>query len=140
MDATVFRATLLIAGRVGLASLFLLGGLNKILNYEATLTSMAAVGLQPAGLLMPMVISLETVGGALIAFGRKGASLAAVALAIFTIATNVYFHDFWNMDAEIAGLELSLFFKNVSIAGALLFYAASIHSLHSESTRTKPAA
>lgn len=139
-DATAFRPALLIAGRIGFASLFLLGGLNKILNYEATLTSMAAVGLQPAGLLLPLAIALEVVGGALVALGRTGASLAAIALAIFTLATNIYFHDFWNMDGETAGLELSLFFKNVSIAGALLFYAASIHSLHSDSIRAGPAA
>ena len=140
MEATSFRPVLLVAGRLGLASLFLLGGLNKILNYDATLSSMVGVGLQPAGLLLPIVILLEGVGGALVAFGRRGASLAAIALAIFTLATNVYFHDFWNMEGEIAGLELSLFFKNVSIAGALFFYAASIHSFNSEANRTGAAA
>lgn len=116
----------LVGGRIALASLFLLGGLNKILNYSATLASMEAVGLSPAPLLLLLVIGLELIGGALVAFGRKGATLAALVLALFTFSTNLFFHDFWNMDGDIAALELSLFFKNVSIAGGLLFFAGAV--------------
>ena len=118
----------LVGGRIALASLFLLGGLNKILNYTATLASMEAVGLSPAPLLLPLVIGLELIGGALVAFGRRGAALAALALAMFTLSTNVFFHDFWNMDGDIAALELSLFFKNVSITGGLLFFVGAMAS------------
>ena len=118
----------LVGGRIALASLFLLGGLNKVLNYKATLASMEAVGLSPAPLLLPLVIGLELIGGALVALGRRGAALAALALAMFTLSTNVFFHDFWNMDGDIAALELSLFFKNVSIAGGLLFFAGAVGS------------
>ena len=128
MGFTSIQATALIAGRIALASLFLLGGLNKILNYGATLDSMEAVGLSPASLLLPLVIGLELGGGALVAFGRRGASFAAIALAIFTLATNVFFHNFWIMEGERAALELSLFFKNVSIAGGLLFFAGALPS------------
>jgi len=116
----------LVGGRIALASLFLLGGLNKILNYTPTLASMEAVGLSPAPLLLPLVIALELIGGALVAFGRRGATLAAFSLALFTLSTNMFFHDFWNIGGDIAALELSLFFKNVSIAGGLFFYAGAI--------------
>ena len=116
----------LVGGRIARASLFLLGGLNKVLNYTATLASMEAVGLSPALLLLPLVIGLELIGGALVAFGRRGATLAALALAVFTLSTNLFFHDFWNMDGDIAALELSLFFKNVSVVGGLLFYAGAL--------------
>nr|WP_070959403.1 DoxX family protein [Hyphomonas sp. Mor2] len=118
----------LVGGRIALASLFILGGLNKVLNYTATLASMEAVGLSPPPLLLPLVIGLELIGGALVGFGRRGATLAALALAMFTLSTNIFFHDFWNMDGDIAALELSLFFKNVSIAGGLLFFAGAVAS------------
>ena len=118
----------LVGGRIALASLFLLGGLNKVLNYNATLASMDAVGLSPAPLLLPLVIGLELIGGALVAVGRRGSTLAALALAMFTLSTNVFFHDFWNMDGNIAALELSLFFKNISITGGLLFFAGALSS------------
>ncbi|MEL7540235.1 MAG: DoxX family protein [Pseudomonadota bacterium] len=129
--APALHSVFLIVGRIGLASLFLLGGLNKILNYDATLASMQAVGLNPAGLFLPLVIALEVGGGALVALGRRGASLAAFVLAAFTISTNFFFHDFWTMEGDVAQLELSLFFKNVSIASALLFYAGVIVSWRS---------
>ena len=125
----VLHAPLRIAGRIGLASLFLLGGINKILTFDTTLARMAEAGLHPAALLLPCVIAMELIGGALVAYGRWAASLAALALALFTLATNVYFHDFWNMQGDLAALELSLFFKNVAIAGALLFYAAAIEEM-----------
>lgn len=128
MSVPSIQTPALMAGRIGLASLFLLGGLNKILNYGATLDGMEAVGLSSASLLLPLVIGLEMGGGALVAFGRRGAPLAAIALAIFTLATNVFFHNFWSMEGERAALELSLFFKNVSIAGGLLFFAGALPS------------
>jgi len=49
--------------------------------------------------------------------------LAALALAGFTVATNFVFHEFRTMDGEQAALELSLFLKNISIAGALVLLA-----------------
>lgn len=114
------------AGRVALASLFLLGGLNKIMNYKATLSDMSAVGLEPAPMLLPLVIALELGAGVLMAIGRFGAPLAAFALAGFTLATNIFFHNFWALDGEARAVELSLFFKNISIAGGLLFVAGAL--------------
>jgi len=115
--------TLILIGRIALASLFLLGGVNKVLNYSMTLKSMQDVGLEPAALLLPLVIALEVGGGIIIILGRRFVPLAALSLAVFTLATNFAFHDFWTMEGERAALELSLFFKNVSIAGALVFLA-----------------
>jgi uncharacterized membrane protein YphA (DoxX/SURF4 family) len=39
------------------------------------------------------------------------------------LATNYYFHDFWNMQNEVARTEGALFLKNVAIAGGLLYVA-----------------
>lgn len=52
-----------------------------------------------------------------------GAAPAALALSGFTLATNYYFHDFWNMQNEVARTEGALFLKNVAIAGGLLYVA-----------------
>ncbi len=111
-------------GRIGLASLFLLGGMNKITTYGETALRMESVGLAPAVLLLPATIALELGAGLLVAIGRRGAAPAALCLALFTLATNVYFHDFWTMTGETRALELSLFFKNVAIAGGLVYVAS----------------
>ena len=112
-------------GRVALASLFVLGGINKLINYGATLDAMSRVGLPAVEWLLPMVIFLELIGGAVVAAGTRYSTIAALALAAFAIATNFVFHDFWNMPEERAATELSLFFKNLSIAGGLMFLAGT---------------
>lgn len=116
----------LVVGRIGLASLFLLGGLNKLLNYEDTASLMTEAGLAPASILLPLTIALEIGGGLLVAYGRFLAPLAALALALFTLATNWFFHPFWTLQGDIRALQLSLFFKNISIAGGLIFLAAAL--------------
>jgi putative oxidoreductase len=111
-------------GRIGLASLFILGALNKLANYDATLAKMIEAGLMPAAALLPLTILLEAVGGFMVTSGVRKAWIAAVALSAFTVATNVFFHRFWSLDGHIAALELSLFFKNIAIVGGLIAVAA----------------
>jgi putative oxidoreductase len=114
---------LILLGRIVLASLFILGGLNKMMNYDATLAMMHKAGLELAAVLLPPTILLELGGGLLLASGRRFAAPAALALAGFTIATNIVFHRFWGVAEPEAALQLSLFFKNISIAGGLLYVA-----------------
>lgn len=114
------------AGRVTLAALFLAGGALKFTSYDQTLATMTAAALEPAALLLPATIALELGGGLLLAIGRRGALPAALLLAVFTLATNVFFHDFWTMEGEVARLQGSLFLKNVAIAGGLLFVAGTL--------------
>jgi putative oxidoreductase len=122
--STLIRPNILIAfGRVVLASLFMLGGLNKIMNYNDTLALMRGAGLEPATLLLPATIVLELGGGALVALGRRFVAPAALTLAAFTIVTNLVFHRFWTITGPEGMLQLSLFFKNVSIAGGLIMVA-----------------
>ena len=110
-------------GRCAFASLFLLGGVNKVMTFEAVSMRMEAVGLMPSFILLPIVITLELGAGLLIAMAGPFYRIAALVLAGFTLTTNLFFHDFWTMQGDIRELEFSLFFKNVAIAGALLFVA-----------------
>lgn len=119
------------AGRAGLALLFILGGLNKLTSFGEVAARMEGVGIAPAALFLPLTILLEIGAGALLALGPmiaggRYAPSAALALAVFTIATNVFFHRFWEIEGDLKALELSLFFKNVAIAGALVFAAATL--------------
>lgn len=123
MQNSQWHGALTVIGRTGLASLFLLGGLNKLLAYSETMDRMAAEGLVPASILLPMTILLELSGGIALVAGRFPAFLAGLALALFMLATNAAFHRFWELSEPIASLELSLFFKNISIAGALVYVA-----------------
>ena len=110
-------------GRIILGSFFVLAGINKIANYAETAAGMDAVGLP--GLLLPLVIALEIVGGVIVASARPARLVfpTGLVLAGFTVLTNVFFHDFWAQPDHLAPLELSMFFKNLAIAGALLMVA-----------------
>lgn len=124
--SVVGTSWLMIAGRCGLASLFVFGAINKAMAYGDTATRMESVGLSPALILLPLTMILEGFGGLLLASGSRLAPYAGLALAVFTVATNLYFHRFWEVDASLAPLERSLFFKNIAITGALLFVAATM--------------
>ncbi|MEJ6401661.1 DoxX family protein [Yoonia sp. 2307UL14-13] len=118
------RTAALHTGRVLLASLFILGGVNKIMNYEATTLTMSEMGVPFVSLLLPATIVLEFGGGMAAAIGRTGAASSAAVLFTYTLVVNLIFHRFWDMHGDMAQVELSLFFKNVSLAGGMLYLAA----------------
>lgn len=101
-----------LAGRIGIAVLFLIGGISKVTNYAGTLGYMESYGVP--GLLLPLVIALE-IGGAIGLIVGWKTRWWALALAAFTVLTALLFHfDFGD------NLQSILFMKNIAIAGGLL--------------------
>lgn len=109
--------------RALIVSLFILGGINKLLNFQSTAALMEAVGIPLVTIALPLTIIFELGGGLWVLSGRRHSTPIAVMLAAYTIVINVLFHDFWNLAEPERALQLSLFFKNVSIAGGLLMLA-----------------
>lgn len=106
-----------LAGRILLAHIFLLAGLNKITGYSGTQGYMEAMGVP--GMLLPLVILLE-VGGALALIVGWKTRWAAYALALFSIVSALIFHS--NLSDQI---QMILFMKNWAMAGGLLVLAAN---------------
>ena len=106
-----------LAGRILLAHIFLLAGLNKITGYSGTQGYMEAMGVP--GMLLPLVILLE-VGGALALIIGWQTRWAAYALALFSIVSALIFHS--NLSDQI---QMILFMKNLAMAGGLLVLAAN---------------
>ena len=103
-------------GRILLAAIFLLAGINKIPGYAGTQAYMESMGVP--GMLLPLVIALE-IGAALALIVGWQTRLAAAALAVFTIASALLFHaDFGDQT------QMILFMKNWAIAGGLLLLVA----------------
>ncbi|MEL7486184.1 MAG: DoxX family membrane protein [Pseudomonadota bacterium] len=122
---TGLAPSIAVAGRILLASLFVLGALNKALTYDETLMRMVDAGLSPAAMLLPLTIALEVFGGLAIIYGRTPAAIAGLGLAAYVFIVNLVFHPFWTFDDPVRDIELSLFFKNISIMGGLTFVAAT---------------
>ncbi|WP_127564140.1 DoxX family protein [Stenotrophomonas indicatrix] len=114
---SVARNSAELLGRILLVALFLISGLGKITAYDATAGYMAAMGVP--GIALPAVIALEVLGSVAIILGFQTRLVAAV-LAGFTLATGVIFHN--NFADQ---MQMIMFLKNVSIAGAFLMILAN---------------
>jgi putative oxidoreductase len=117
VNSSAFRKGIEVAGRVLLAALFLLSGLGKIGGYAATAGYMSSAGVPSA--LLPLVIATEVGGAILVIVGWKTRVTASL-LAGFTLLTAFIFHN--NFADQI---QMVMFLKNVSIAGAFLLLAAN---------------
>lgn len=104
-------------GRLGLALIFLVSGWGKLAGYAATQQYMESMGVP--GALLPLVVSLELVGGLAILAGSL-TRWAAVALALFSLSSAALFH------ADFADpTQATHFWKNVAIAGGFCVLAAN---------------
>lgn len=124
------RPALDFLGRVLLAAIFLLAGLNKIGSYEGTAAYMNSMGVP--GALLPAVILLE-VGGALAIIAGLFTRITALALAGFCIVSGLIFHS--NIGDQ---MQFILFFKNFAMAGGFLILA--VHGAGAWSLDAKRAA
>ena len=123
---TVFTntsGTVALIGRVLLAAMFVLAGIDKITGFEGTAGYIASVGLPFAELLTVLTIAVEIGAGLALIVGFQ-ARIAALLLAGFTLAASVLFHNFWAMPAEQAYIQQLMFMKNLSVAGGLLMIVA----------------
>ena len=103
-------------GRLFIALIFLVSGLNKISGYEGTQGYMEAMGV-PGGLL-PLVILTEVVLGLAVIVGYR-TRLAAFGLAGFSLLSGAIFHS--NFGDQ---MQMIMFMKNVAIAGGFLLLVA----------------
>ncbi|MBN9461590.1 MAG: DoxX family protein [Burkholderiales bacterium] len=121
MDALEKYAPLI--GRLGLAWLFVPAGLGKIAGFSGTAGYIASKGLPMPTVLAAIALLVELLGGLAILVGFK-TRWAAAALALFTVAAAVFFHNYWALPADQAMMQQINFNKNIGIAGGLLFLVA----------------
>jgi putative oxidoreductase len=118
------------AGRVLIAAIFVVSGCGKIATYEAAQAFMASMGVP--GALLPLVIVFEIAAGLAVAAGFR-ARVAVFLLAGFSLVTAAIFH------GDLADPRQSiLFWKNLAIAGGLLFIVASGAGAWSVDQRAAP--
>jgi putative oxidoreductase len=116
MDKATTYATPL--GRLFLAVLFIVAGLGKAANPEGTIGYIGSTGLPFPELGYAIALAAEIGGGLLILVGYQ-TRLVAFGMALFTIATAVFFHnDFADQ------VQVTAFMKNFAIAGGFLVLAA----------------
>ena len=114
-------------GRLLLSVIFIFAGIGKITDYATTQGYMESVGVP--GMLLPLVIAFEVLGGIAILLGYK-ARLIAFLFAGFSIVSAILFHQFWTDESQMIS-----FMKNISIAGGFLMifaHGAGVYSIDSK--------
>ncbi|SDH29284.1 putative oxidoreductase [Pseudomonas benzenivorans] len=118
-----FQSPLILAGRMLLALLFLLAGIDKLADIAGTAGYIASVGLPAATPLAVLSGVFEVLAALALAVGWQ-ARWAALSLALFTLLTNLLFHNFWALPADQVYMAQIKFMKNLSIVGGMLVVAA----------------
>ncbi len=119
-----------LVGRILLSLLFIMAGIGKLTSLAATNAYFASLGL-PAGLALPVGL-FESVGGVLLLIGFLTRPLA-LAFAIFSVMTAFLGHN------QLSDpMQLSIFLKNLAIAGGfLLLFAYGNMAYSFDSIRSK---
>lgn len=116
VNAKTISPVIELAGRVMLASLFVLEALTKLSAYEAAQSYMRAFGL--SGQILPLAIAIELGGGILIVLGWR-TRIAALVLAVFCATAAVVFHTKFGDRNQLIHFE-----KDLALAGAFLIVCA----------------
>lgn len=119
MTRAVDSGIILIA-RLALSVLFLWSGVMKLLGYGAFVGYMQAKGVPFVQIAAAVATAVEVIGGILLVVGFLIRPLGLL-MAVYTIATAILGHDFWNVTNAALQHDMVIhFWKNVGIAGGFL--------------------
>lgn len=110
-------------GRILIASLFIVAGIIKIVDYQPMQQMAAHMGLNAASWLVIVAIVLELGGGVMVFFGLF-ARFGAFLLLVYVLASMFWFHSFWVFQGG-AGLDhVHHYFESIVVLGGLLYVMA----------------
>jgi uncharacterized membrane protein YphA (DoxX/SURF4 family) len=118
---------LLPLARIALVSAFLIGGIQKLIDFPGAIAEQAHFGLQPAWLWAVAAIVLELGGSALIVLDRW-VWLGAGGLGVLTAIAMFVANDFWARTGGDRFVAVNAFFEHLGlIAGLVLVSVISLH-------------
>src|SRR5438105_4839453 len=114
-----WRWTGLIA-RIGLTGAYILGGVDKLVDFPGAVAEQEHFGLHPGALWAGLTIAVELGGSALVILGRL-VWLGAGALGVFTAAAALVANNFWDLQGQARFMAMNAFFEHIGlIAGFAL--------------------
>ena len=110
-------------GRILIAIMYIPAGFSKIGGFAGTSGYIASKGLPLPDVGAAIAIVVELVGGLMLLVGWK-TRWAALALAVFTLAATILFHNFWAVPEAQKMVQHLMFWKNMAIVGGLMMMAS----------------
>ncbi len=109
-----------LVGRILVAAVFVLSGINKMVDFAGTTALMNSVGLPVAELLLVITILIEVGAGMMLVIGWQTRT-AALILLLFMIPVTIVFHNPWaSAESAVVQQQMIHFLKNLAIMGGLL--------------------
>jgi uncharacterized membrane protein YphA (DoxX/SURF4 family) len=119
--------------RIALVSAFLIGGIQKFVDFPGAIAEQVHFGLQPAWMWAAVAIMVELGGSALVIFGRS-VWLGAGGLGVLTAIAMFVANDFWAKTGNDRFIAVNAFFEHLGLIAGLVI--VSTLSLHSQGKRT----
>ena len=116
--------------RLALVSAFMIGGIQKLVDFPAAVAEQARFGLQPAWLWAGAAIVVELGGSALVIFGRW-VWLGAGGLGVLTAVAMLTANDFWARTGDDRFMATNAFFEHLGLVAGLVLI--SLLSLREQS-------
>jgi uncharacterized membrane protein YphA (DoxX/SURF4 family) len=118
--------------RTALVSAFLIGGIQKLVDFQGAIAEQAHFGLQPAWLWAAAAVIVELGGSALVILGRF-VWLGAGGLGVLTAVAMLAANDFWAMTGHDRFLAVNAFFEHLGLIAGLVL--VSILTLRQRTNR-----
>jgi len=123
VTTTSLQDVIALVGRILIAYLFIPAGFGKLMGFAGTVGYITSAGLPLPQVAAAVAIIVELGFGIALLLGFK-TRITAIVLAVFTIATAVFFHKYWSAPDAMKMMQTINFNKNIAIAGGLLAFAA----------------
>src|SRR5208282_2203859 len=109
----------ILAARLFLATLFLIFGWRKLIDYSGTVSQMVQLGVPAPVLAAAVAIFMELPVAFAVAVGAF-ARPSALLLVLYTLGTALIGHRYWTMTGTDLVDSMDSFYKNLSIMGGFL--------------------
>jgi uncharacterized membrane protein YphA (DoxX/SURF4 family) len=110
---------LLLLSRAALVSAFLIGGIQKFVDFPGAIAEQAHFGLQPAWLWAAAAVIVEIAGPVLVIFGRW-VWLGAGGLGVLTAIAMLTANNFWAMTGHDRFMAVNTFFEHLGLIAGLI--------------------
>ena len=110
-------------GRILIALIFVLAGINQLGTIDATAANMASHGIPYPTDLVWGVVALELVGGVMLIIGLL-TRLVALAFFFYTLTLAVLFHPYWTFTGAAERTQHAFFYGHLAMMGGMLFVVA----------------
>jgi uncharacterized membrane protein YphA (DoxX/SURF4 family) len=105
-----------------LTLLFIVAAIVEIADFKAAIAAQAHFGMYPPVFWAVLAIIVQITGSAIIISGKR-IWLGAGILAVFTAATNVVAHRFWEFSGQVRFESRNEFFEHLGLVGGFVLVA-----------------